>query len=131
MSYRGNAQKLKDSGKVSGMILWNNGTDRFSTEDQCPNRYSGLKSEVCGYEDSWNSVGTALLLEDWGFPIAYVQDLESIKQLKEVSKHTSYAGYRNIGFCCATETRTKYTRWCSAVQCKRASEVAISMVNKR
>lgn len=77
--------KLKNSGKVSGMLLYKNGTlDSFSTEDTCPNRRTGLVDEACDATEAWNPVGTGLFFEDWGFPISYVQESATVTKLHEV-----------------------------------------------
>ncbi|GLG94038.1 nicastrin-like [Gryllus bimaculatus] len=85
MFTRDSLLKLKNSGKVNGIALINNGSipEHFTHEDTCPNRYSGLSSnETCDAKnplDVWNPHGTKLLMEDWGFPIFYIKkDIEKI-----------------------------------------------------
>ena len=83
--------KLKTSGKVNGVVLINNSTDRkppnFSHEDKCPNRYSGLSlvhEQTCDSSDPWNKYGTGVSMIDWGFPIFHVGDSGNISKLYEV-----------------------------------------------
>lgn len=67
------------------MLLWKNGSlSGFSPEDSCPNRYSGLKEEACAAGDSWNPQGSSLFFEDWGFPMAYIKDLNTINDIRDV-----------------------------------------------
>lgn len=81
--------KLKNSKKVSGMLLYNNvSLSAFSPEDSCPNRNSGLRDEACAAGDAWNRNGSALFYEDFGFPMAYVKDLNAIKDIRDVSIHS-------------------------------------------
>ena len=78
--------QLKDSGKVSGVILTSNRTS-YSPDDSCPNRYSGLIDSHCDNKP-WNSVGSSLLFVDFGFPIIYIdsddypKDIEFLHEVK-------------------------------------------------
>ncbi|XP_063229542.1 nicastrin [Bacillus rossius redtenbacheri] len=85
---------LKESNKVSGVVLFDNGTasdkpGNFSHEDVCPNRYSGLSSagsQTCSDEKPWNPFGTGLMLVDWGFPMFFTDDKDNISALHECYK---------------------------------------------
>ncbi|XP_014210820.1 nicastrin [Copidosoma floridanum] len=77
-----NLKRFAISNNVNGVLLTRNmSLDRpasYSPEDSCPNRYSGYKS--C--DKPWNPYGSSILLEDWPFPMFYVQDQEMLKQIK-------------------------------------------------
>lgn len=66
-------RRFKDSHNVNGVLLTRNTSlerpSSYSPEDSCPNRYSGFKS--C--DEPWNPYGSSLLLEDWPFPMFYMQ----------------------------------------------------------
>ncbi|XP_016844807.1 nicastrin [Nasonia vitripennis] len=76
-------KKFKDSHNVNGVLLTRNTSlerpSSYSPEDSCPNRYSGFKS--C--EEPWNPYGSSLLLEDWPFPMFYMQDEKALEKIKE------------------------------------------------
>lgn len=63
--------RLRNTNNINGVLLARNiSQDRpfhYSPEDKCPNRYSGYKK--C--EEPWNPFGSALLMEDWPFPMFY------------------------------------------------------------
>lgn len=67
-------KRLKNSNKVSGVLLIKTNSEKpsyYSPDDSCPNRYSGYKS--CDPAEPWNPHGSSLLLEDWPFPMFYIQ----------------------------------------------------------
>lgn len=70
-----NLQRFKKSHNVNGVLLiYSEKLGRpssYSPEDSCPNRYSGFKS--CNSTEPWNPHGSSLLMEDWPFPMFYMQ----------------------------------------------------------
>ncbi|EFN84844.1 nicastrin [Harpegnathos saltator] len=76
--------RLRNINNINGVLLAKNiSQDRpsdYSPEDECPNRYSGYKK--CNNKKPWNPFGSALLMEDWPFPMFYTDNqtvLEAIK----------------------------------------------------
>ncbi|KAK2580063.1 hypothetical protein KPH14_012347 [Odynerus spinipes] len=76
--------RLRNTNNINGVLLARNVSeeypDFYSPEDTCPNRYSGYKK--CNDKVPWNPYGSSILLEDWPFPMFYMQDetlLETIK----------------------------------------------------
>ncbi|KAL7293353.1 hypothetical protein TKK_0013123 [Trichogramma kaykai] len=68
---------------VNGVLLYRNTSlDRptsYSPDDSCPNRYSGYTT--CN--ESWNPHGSSLLLQDWPFPMFYIEDNEVLENVKD------------------------------------------------
>ncbi|XP_029660762.1 nicastrin [Formica exsecta] len=84
MFTRNTLVKLRSTNNINGLLLTRNTSRKrpstYSPEDTCPNRYSGYKK--CNNAKPWNSVGSALLMEDWPFPMFYTENqtvLEAIK----------------------------------------------------
>lgn len=80
--------RLKNTNNINGVLLTKNASHerplKYSPEDQCPNRYSGYKK--CDDAHPWNPFGTALLMEDWPFPMFYTEvrfKIVSIQTLHE------------------------------------------------
>ncbi|XP_011700001.1 PREDICTED: nicastrin isoform X2 [Wasmannia auropunctata] len=76
--------RLRNTNNINGVLLTKNVDHKrpsdYSPEDQCPNRYAGYKR--CDDVHPWNPFGTALLMEDWPFPMFYTENqtiLEAIK----------------------------------------------------
>lgn len=76
--------RLRNTNNINGVLLTKNISherpSEYSPEDQCPNRYSGYKK--CNKANPWNPLGSALLMEDWPFPMFYTENqtiLEAIK----------------------------------------------------
>jgi len=67
--------RLKDTNNINGVLLTKNISHErplhYSPEDECPNRYSGYKK--CNNIEPWNPFGTAILMEDWPFPMFYTE----------------------------------------------------------
>lgn len=66
--------RLKVINKVNGVLMANMTKGRlsfYSPEDTCPNRYSGVRQ--CNDTKPWNPHGSALLMEDWPFPIFFIE----------------------------------------------------------
>jgi len=65
--------RLKNTNNINGVLLTKNASherpSEYSPEDKCPNRYSGYKK--C--DKPWNPFGSALLMEDWPFPMFYTE----------------------------------------------------------
>ena len=66
-------KRFKRTNNVNGVLLTKETNLKrpfsYSPDDTCPNRYSGFKS--C--DEPWNTYGSSLLLEDWPFPMFYMQ----------------------------------------------------------
>ncbi|XP_014607330.1 PREDICTED: nicastrin isoform X1 [Polistes canadensis] len=76
--------RLKNTNNINGVLLARNTSknypDFYSPEDTCPNRYSNYKK--CNDKRPWNPHGSSILLEDWPFPMFYMENqtlLEAIK----------------------------------------------------
>lgn len=67
--------RLQNTNNINGVLLARNISQerpsKYSPEDTCPNRYSGYKK--CDDEKPWNPFGSALLMEDWQFPMFYTE----------------------------------------------------------
>ena len=87
---------MQNSGKLSGIVLLGvnesfveydlKAPTTYSGDSKCPNRYSSLYSsaseESCGSKSrSWNPDGSGILLEDWSFPIFFIDNSESVRDL--------------------------------------------------
>ena len=76
--------RLKATNNINGILLARNDSETippsvpvsYSPEDTCPNRYSGIKS--CNAEKPWNPVGNSFLMEDWPFPMFYMQAVRKL-----------------------------------------------------
>ena len=72
--------RLKDSGRVSGVLLLNAGYDRrpasYSDDAACPNSASSYKPEQCSRDDPWNPFGFGTMFESFPFPIFLSRDAE-------------------------------------------------------
>lgn len=75
MFTRNRLVQLRNTNNINGVLLTRNISEErpleYSPEDQCPNRYSGLKK--CNSKKPWNPFGSALLMEDWPFPMFYTE----------------------------------------------------------
>ncbi|KAL2715967.1 nicastrin isoform X1 [Vespula squamosa] len=76
--------RLKNTNNINGVLLARNNSqkypDFYSPDDTCPNRYSSYKK--CNEKNLWNPYGSSILLEDWPFPMFYMENqtlLEAIK----------------------------------------------------
>ncbi|KAJ8954167.1 hypothetical protein NQ318_005761 [Aromia moschata] len=81
----GTAPPLIQSGKVSGLILHANNTEKldyFTHENQCPNPQTSLEG-TCNKKSVWNPYGTGLLYEDIPFPVSYLSSDEEVDKIKE------------------------------------------------
>lgn len=67
--------RLRNTNNINGVLLKGNLSEErvwdYSPEDTCPNRYSGYKK--CNEAAPWNPFGSAVLMEDWPFPMFYTQ----------------------------------------------------------
>lgn len=83
---RDNVMKLKGLGPdwISVLVLINDFSkvSTFSHESQCPNQYSSYSREG-NCNRKWNPYGTGLLLEDFPFPIYFVNDQDEIEKLEK------------------------------------------------
>ncbi|KYN44896.1 Nicastrin [Trachymyrmex septentrionalis] len=76
--------RLKDTNNINGVLLTKNISHErplhYSPEDECPNRYSGYKK--CNNIEPWNPFGTAILMEDWPFPMFYTENQTALEAIK-------------------------------------------------
>ncbi|XP_020292273.1 nicastrin-like, partial [Pseudomyrmex gracilis] len=88
MFTRNRLVRLRDTNNISGVLLTRNISEErpheYSPEDQCPNRYSGLKK--CTSKKPWNPFGSALLMEDWPFPMFYTENQTVLEAVKSCFK---------------------------------------------
>lgn len=91
-----NLEKLNSSDRVAGVLVMQNVTrkkiNQFSTEDKCPNRYSGLagppyREPVCTDAEPWNTVGSAIAMRRWDMPIFFTDNNDVIDQVEECFTH--------------------------------------------
>lgn len=82
---RPNVMRLKALGPdlISVLVLINDHLPAtFSHESQCPNQYSGFNRDgECNA--NWNPPGTGLLLEDFPFPIYFVNDQDEMDKISD------------------------------------------------
>ncbi|XP_046743799.1 nicastrin isoform X2 [Diprion similis] len=76
--------RLQNTEKINGILLtYNSSLERpshYSPDDTCPNRYSGFKQ--CNTDKPWNPWGSALLMEDWPFPMFHLKDESQLNDVK-------------------------------------------------
>lgn len=94
MFTRSTLLRLRHTENVNGVLLAENTTfsypDHYSPEDTCPNRYSGEGS--CDDSKPWNPRGSSLLLEDWPFPMFFVNNDTHLAEIKECfNKHNAHS----------------------------------------
>ncbi|XP_078049963.1 nicastrin [Augochlora pura] len=85
--------RLRDTKNINGVLLAKNVSqpypDSYSPDDTCPNRYSGFKN--CTDSSPWNPSGSALLMEDWPFPMFYIENETRIEEVKSCFiKHNAH-----------------------------------------
>ena len=71
--------RLKDSGRVSGVLLLHAGSDRpasYSDDAACPNSASSYygADDQCDGGDPWNPAGFGTMFESFPFPIFMSKD---------------------------------------------------------
>ncbi|XP_033222555.1 nicastrin [Belonocnema kinseyi] len=83
--------RLRKTNNINGILLANIAKSRpshYSPEDTCPNRYSGARE--CK-EKPWNPLGSALLMEDWPFPIFFLQNQTALGEINSCFlKHNAH-----------------------------------------
>ncbi|XP_046423774.1 nicastrin isoform X2 [Neodiprion pinetum] len=76
--------RLRNTENINGILLtYNSSIERpshYSPDDTCPNRYAGFKQ--CDTEKPWNPWGSALLMEDWPFPMFYLKNQSQLNDVK-------------------------------------------------
>nr|XP_050847580.1 nicastrin [Vespula vulgaris] len=79
-----NLIRLKNSNNINGILLIRNVSEKYpdfySPEDTCPNRYSSYKK--CNETNPWNPYGSSILMEDWPFPMFYMENKTLVKAVK-------------------------------------------------
>ncbi|XP_032683205.1 nicastrin isoform X2 [Odontomachus brunneus] len=109
--------RLRNTNNINGVLLARNiSQDRpfsYSPEDRCPNRYSGYKK--CDDLEPWNPFGTALLMEDWPFPMFYTDNQTVLEAIK-----TCFWAYN------AHDLETQYQRSLCALEMKSFMYAAVN-----
>lgn len=79
--------RLKKTNKLNGvLVVKTNETDPsrfpdgYSPDDTCPNRYSGNPT-TCDAKKPWNPYGNNFLLQDWPFPMFFMEVNNSFSYL--------------------------------------------------
>ncbi|XP_063978988.1 nicastrin [Diachasmimorpha longicaudata] len=85
--------RLRETNNINGILLAKNSShplpSSYSPDDTCPNRYSG--SKACDDKKPWNPWGSNLLLEDWPFPMFYVQNDTLLQEIRACyMKHNAH-----------------------------------------
>lgn len=126
---RENVMKLKALGPdlISVLVLVNDFSKvtSFSHESQCPNQYSSYSRDgQCNA--NWNPPGTGLLLEDFPFPIYFVNDPKEIEKITNCSdKFNNYdlLNQRSRSLC-SIEVDSVMSGAVNSEVCMRRSEVS-------
>lgn len=125
---RENVMRLKALGPdlISVLVLINDFSkvSSFSHESQCPNQYSSYNRDgQCNA--NWNPPGSGLLLEDFPFPIYFVNDHDEIEKMANCSqKFNSFdlPGQRSRSLC-SIEVDSVMSGAVNSEVCMRRSEV--------
>lgn len=125
---RENVMKFKALGPdlISVLVLINDFSKvtTFSHESTCPNQYSGYARDgQCNAQ--WNPVGTGLLLEDFPFPIYFVNDqpeIEKIFSCTEKFNNFDLPGQKSRSLC-SIEVDSVMSGAVNSEVCMRRSEV--------
>ncbi|XP_077270743.1 nicastrin [Temnothorax americanus] len=109
--------RLKNTNNINGVLLTRNASherpSKYSPEDQCPNRYSGYKK--CNETEPWNPFGSALLMEDWPFPMFYTENQTILEAIK-----TCFWAHN------AHDLETQYQRSLCAIEMKSFMHAAVN-----
>lgn len=134
---RDNIINVLNKGKqiVAGIVLIKNTTNLsfFSQESKCPNQFGGLINEqVCDQNDpnhSWNPFGTGLLLEDFPFPVYYVNNDTDVKQMIDCYKKFNEYDIQNQHkrSLCSIQIKTFMSAAVSSEVCIRRSRYTYYM----
>jgi len=142
MFQRNTLLQLKNSGKLSGIVLLGvnesfveydlKAPTTYSGDSKCPNRYSSLYSsaseESCGSKSrSWNPNGSGILLEDWSFPIFFIDNSESVRDLLidcyERNKPVPVSNEPREWPLCAVELKSHMTAAVDTKTCQRRNNL--------
>ncbi|XP_054001491.1 nicastrin isoform X1 [Hylaeus anthracinus] len=102
--------QLRNTKNTNGVLLAKNISqprlDSYSPEDSCPNRYSGYKR--CNDGTPWNPYGSSLLMEDWPFPMFYIENQTLIEAIKSCFwKHNAHdLDTQELRSLCAIEMKS-------------------------
>ena len=128
-----NLIKLRDSGRVSGVLLlsahsYGNITSVpsiYSDDQSCPNKISSLYNESynCPSDKYWNPGGQSILFENWPFPIVLLNNYDTIHFLINdcYNKFNVPADKKNWPLC-AIEIDTNMLQAVNSETCLRRSE---------
>lgn len=90
-----NLKQLNSSERITGVVVLQKESREnikyFSTEDRCPNRYSGLagpprRKSICTSENPWNSDGSEIAMRRWDMPIFFTDNDHTISQIEDCFK---------------------------------------------
>nr|XP_012144351.1 PREDICTED: nicastrin isoform X1 [Megachile rotundata] len=124
--------RLKNTNNINGVLLAKNTSQAspnyYSPEDTCPNRYSGYKR--CNDALPWNPDGSALLMQDWQFPMFYTENQTLIEAIKSCFwTHNTHdienQQYRSL---CALEMRSFMFAAVNSESCIRRSEFKLNYI---
>lgn len=109
--------RLRNTNNINGVLLTRNISlerpSSYSPEDTCPNRYSGYKK--CNKMKPWNPFGSALLLEDWSFPMFYTENQTVLEAIKSCfQRHNAH------------DLETQYQRSLCAIEMKSFMYAAVN-----
>ncbi|XP_031827543.1 nicastrin isoform X1 [Nomia melanderi] len=84
MFTRNTLLRLRKTNNINGVLLAKNNSQPYpnfySPDDTCPDRYSGYKH--CTDSSPWNPYGSSLLMDDWPFPMFYIENETRIEDIK-------------------------------------------------
>ncbi|KAG1697198.1 Nicastrin [Nymphon striatum] len=140
---RENVIKLKNSGKINGLLVAASVNDTdfpngFSPDKSCPNENFGLytDSENSKYshckQGSWlkeSNPALGMMFEDWEFPISYISDGNDIQAIQECfDKHNVPITKKNHDSpMCALELSSRMMGAVNTPTCMRRSTLVTNM----
>ncbi|CAL1681355.1 unnamed protein product [Lasius platythorax] len=117
MFTRNTLVRLRNTDNINGVLLTKNTSherpSKYSPEDKCPNRYSGYKK--CNDMKPWNPFGSALLMEDWPFPMFYTQNQTALEAIRSCFQTHN-----------AHDLETQYQRSLCAIEMKSFMYAAVN-----
>lgn len=109
--------RLRNTNNINGVLLARNTSrerpSKYTPEDKCPNRYSGYKK--CNNAKPWNPFGSALLMEDWPFPMFYTENQTALEAIKSCFQTHN-----------AHDLETQYQRSLCAIEMKSFMYAAVN-----
>ncbi|XP_012233434.1 nicastrin [Linepithema humile] len=121
--------RLRNTNNINGVLLTRNisyTVSNYSPDDACPNRYSGYKK--CNDAHPWNPFGSALLMEDWPFPMFYTENqtvLEVVRScFREHNAHDLETQYQRS--LCAIEMKSFMFAAVNSESCIRRTDISLN-----